>query len=765
VPAESRLPTYESRFVGRDAEIIEVLLLLTVHRLVSVCGVGGSGKTRLAAEAASRLGGGQPDREPTNVLWTALGDVHDGDLVPHAIAGSLAVPGAAGSRPVAALCSALADAHAVLVLDNCEQVAAGCRDVIAAVLKAAPGLRILLTSRVPLELDAERVYPIPPLDLTGAASELFVDRAAAVAPVYALTAANRRPIADICGRLDGLPLAIELAASRIRVLAPQDLLHELETNLGVLSSTEPALPDRHRSMEAVLASTWQSLGQEERTALAGLATFVGGFTASAAEAVAGVRVELLNAFVDRALVQAIVIDPSGQPRYQLHELVGSYALRRLSAADPRGVEILRERHLDFYLGLARELRQRWNGNSPVYRQGPVWDERENLDSAMVWAVERGESDRALRLVGAVYSFGAYSWPSERAKRERLELVLALPWAPTGRASVLARARALLDVGYGWISSDATRTRTTFDEALRLYRQLGHPGGTAWAHKALAWHFHIEGDLAAARRHGLDSLAGFRAIGHRSGEVEILGDLARIALTAERWIDAEALICQSMTMSDDLGDAHCTYRCHLALADLRRLTRRWSEAIDEYERALSLQREAGFSGHGADILEGLGELAAQLGEFELAAELISAGLVWRRHFEIPRGSFSQAGYAAAVAKVQNYGGTEVWLRAEEATSQRSPAGIEDVAASGIVRLASTLERLHRGLSDRELEVLELVTQGLSNAAIADRLVLSHRTVEAHLRSVFTKLGVTTRTAAAHEAVRLSIAQRTITAPLD
>ncbi len=169
--AASRLPTYESRLVGRAAEIAEILALLTDHRLVSVCGVGGSGKTRLATEAAIRLGSGRPDRDPTDVLWTALGEVPDADLVPQAIADSLAVAGV-GSRPTAALCGALADVHAVLVLDNCEQVAAGCRDVITQLLAAAPELRILLTSRVPLELATERVYPIPPLDLAGAASEL-----------------------------------------------------------------------------------------------------------------------------------------------------------------------------------------------------------------------------------------------------------------------------------------------------------------------------------------------------------------------------------------------------------------------------------------------------------------------------------------------------------------------------------------------------------------------------------------------------------------
>ena len=756
--AASRLPTYASSFIGRETEIDEILDLLRDHRLVSVCGVGGSGKTRLAVAAALRLDRGQTDSDSADVLWAALGDVNDAGLVPHAIALSLALPGAAGGRPIATLCGALADTRAVLVMDNCEQVAAGCRNVIVPLLKAAPGLRILLTSRIPLELATERVYPIPPLELAGAASELFVDRAAAVAPVYALTAANRRPIAEICARLDGLPLAIELAASRIRVLAPRDLLHELDKNLGVLSSNERARAERHRSMEAVLATSWQSLGQEERATLAGLATFVGGFSASAAAAVAGATVELLNTFfVDRALVQVVLTDPSRQPRYQLHELVRSYATREFSTADPRGADLLRERHLDYYLAMTRELRHHWNHTQAVDRRSPLWAERTNLDAAMFWAVERGDSDRALRLVGAAYFvWDRYSWVSERAKRDRLERMLALPWAAADRASILARAGALIACGYTWTSYDSTRAHARFEEALRLYQQLGHPSGTAWAHQALAWQYVTDGNIAAARRHGRDSLAGFQAIGHRPGEAESLSELGQIEFAAECWAAAEPLIRQSMTMADELGDPVLSYSGHVTLGDLRRLTGRWTEAVTEYGYALQIQRTAGFTGNGADIFEGLGELAAQLGELELAADLLAAGLAWRSQHELPRANFREASYAAAVTRVHTSLGTERWQRAVDTGVRLSPAGIEEAAASAIIELSSTLERLRCGLSERELQVLQLLTQGLNNAGIAAQLVLSQRTVEAHLRSIFTKLGVTNRAGAAREAVRLNIA---------
>ena len=199
--------------------------------------------------------------------------------------------------------------------------------VIAGLLTAAPDVQVLLTSRVPLHIATEQVYPIPALDVGGAALKLFIDRAAVIAPVYALTDANRDPITEICARLEGLPLALELAASRIRVLSPRDLLHEA----GQPASTSCARPIRvwpvrHRSLKAVLSTTWRSLGEDQREVLAGLATFQGGFTPDAAEAVTGATPAMLHTLLDHALVQATT-DRSGRSRYHLHELVRSVRRR------------------------------------------------------------------------------------------------------------------------------------------------------------------------------------------------------------------------------------------------------------------------------------------------------------------------------------------------------------------------------------------------------------------------------------------------------
>ena len=750
-----QLPRYESSFVGREREIADLLGLLADHRLVSICGVGGSGKTRLAVEAARRLSEVEPGSGAERVVWTSLATVHEDSLVSQAIADELGIRGPSGSHSVADLSDALAAPPSLLVLDNCEQIVDGCVEVIAGLLTAAPDVRVLLTSRVPLHIATEQVYPIPALDVGGAALELFIDRAAVIAPVYALTDANRHPITEICARLEGLPLALELAASRIRVLSPRDLLHELTASLDVLRSTDPSLAVRHRSLKAVLSTTWRSLGEDQREVLAGLATFQGGFTPDAAEAVTGATPAMLHTLLDHALVQATT-DRSGRSRHHLHELVRSFASDQSAGADPHRRDSLHRRHFDYFLALTKESRKQWSGGSVATdRRGPLWEERANLDAAMLWALDRGDSTRALLLVGALYIFWAFSWPSQNAKWDRLERALALPWQPSGDASILARARALISVGYCWTSVDSARAWPCFEEALRWYREVGHPTGVAWAHAAMGWQLIIDGDLVSASRHYRYSLALFRSLKHRSGELWCLSDLGQIAVAAGSWNEADRQIGLSMSLADEIDDVFHRYRGHLMLADVRRLTGRWQEAVAEYSLALEIQRGAGISAHGADVLEGLGAIAAQRAELDLAADLLAAGLAWRRRFEVTRGSFSETSYSAAVAHTQSHLGSEDWRQALNAAERLSPTSIEDLAASGITRLGATLDHLPAGLSEREVEVLRLVVQGLSNATIAERLVVSPRTVEAHLRSVFPKLGVTTRTAAAHEAVRLGI----------
>ena len=282
------LPTYLTRFVGRDREIATVLSLLLPGRLVTVCGVGGAGKTRLAIEVAkrSRADSGAAMHIAREVYWVPLSAVVEPTEVAAALATGLGLLGQAGDRPLAPIVRALTDRQALLVLDNCEQVSSACRKMVGSLLTSCPTVTVLATSRIPLELSAEEVFAIPPMGGGASVSDpletdavaLFLDRATAVAGGYALTEHNAKTLSEICQTLHGLPLGIELAASWVPVLSPRDLLDHLRQSDVGLASDRARVEERHRSLDVILESSWHWLSVRERTVLSALATFVGGFT-------------------------------------------------------------------------------------------------------------------------------------------------------------------------------------------------------------------------------------------------------------------------------------------------------------------------------------------------------------------------------------------------------------------------------------------------------------------------------------------------------
>jgi predicted ATPase len=318
-----RLPSYVTRFIGREQEIAELEAILGRSRLVSICGVGGLGKTRLAIEVARRLS--EVEKLDMDVFWVALIGVSAPAELATAIGQAIGMHGLSGDEPLGALVAALGDTPALLVIDNCEHIAGPCGKLVSGLLAGCPRLRVLATSRTPLEVEVEQVYAIPPLggETHGElgqtdATDLFIDRAAVLAASYAFTPANAEMINRICRQVDGLPLAIELVATWIRVLSPRDLLARIEAAIDAPGARAGrGLADRHRSMRAVLDGSWQWLSQEDRSVLAGLAVFVGGFTREAAEAVAGASLTSLARLAERSLIQRMPATVGGT-RYQVH---------------------------------------------------------------------------------------------------------------------------------------------------------------------------------------------------------------------------------------------------------------------------------------------------------------------------------------------------------------------------------------------------------------------------------------------------------------
>ena len=292
--------------------------------LVNICGVGGLGKTRLAIEVAQRLSG--VEKPGMDVFWVPLIGVSAPAELATAIGQGLGMHGLSGDEPLGALVAALGDAPALLVIDNCEHIGAPCGKLVSGLLAGCPRLRVLATSRTPLEVDVEQVCALPPLggqthgELGQTdATDLLIDRAAVLAASYAFTPAGAEMINQICRQVAGLPLAIELVASWIRVLSPRDLLSRIEAAMDAPGASDgTGLADRHRSMRAILDGSWQWLSEEDRSVLAGLAVFVGGFTREAAEAVTRASMTSLATLVERSLIQ------------RLPETLGALAIRSTS---------------------------------------------------------------------------------------------------------------------------------------------------------------------------------------------------------------------------------------------------------------------------------------------------------------------------------------------------------------------------------------------------------------------------------------------------
>jgi len=515
--AADRLPSYLTRFVGREAEIAQLETMVEPGGLVNICGVGGLGKTRLAIELARRL---SADKLRTYVYWVPLIGVTSPTELPTAIGHGIGLHGLAGEEPLRALVATLGDAPALLVMDNCEHLAAECGKLVTGLLAGCPQLRVLATSRTPLEVDDEQVFAIPPLggeprgDLGETdATDLFIDRAAVLAPSYAFTAANAEIIGRICQQVDGLPLAIELVASWIRVLSPRDLLSRIEAAMDAPGASSGAgLADRHRSMRAVLDGSWRWLGEDDRSVLAGLAVFVGGFTREAAEEVTGASMTSLATLVERSLIQRLP-DTLGGARYQVHELVRSYALERLAEAGPAAVVSAHRRHLDYFVRLSDAYEESWNTPVELDWRNPLAAEAANFDAAMLWALDQGDPERALRVMFAMFAFWLYSSTSFAIRRDRLSRALTVPWTPTEPDSMRVLAKALNQRGFHLHQTDPGAALELFKQGMALMQRAGDTAGMAASLRGCAI-VHLQAADAEGARHYVHEAS---VVGHAAGD--------------------------------------------------------------------------------------------------------------------------------------------------------------------------------------------------------------------------------------------------------
>ncbi len=522
------LPPQLTSFVGRQDEIAEVRRLLGRTRLLTLTGAGGTGKSRLALQVAGEL---LPELQH-GAWFVDLSAVTDPALVPAAVARALKVPEVAGRPILEAVKDHLRDKELLLVVDNFEQVAAA-GPMVEELLTTAPRLKVMVTSRVALALRGEQEYDVPTLSRVEAV-RLFTERAQAVRPGFRVTDENASAVAEITARLDGLPLAIELAATRTKVLTPEQMLPRLQQRLAILTSGARTLPERQRTLRDAIAWSHDLLDGAERRWFARLSVFAGGWTLESAEAVcdpAGLgldALEGLTSLVDQSLVRRT--DPAkGSPRFSMLETIREFGQEQLAAGGD--LDLIHERHARHFLDLAEEAEPHLTADD----QGEWLDrcdrEHANIGTALRWAIEAGEADRAQRAAGALWRFWQQRGQLAEGRRW-LEEVLALP---SGQGRTPARAKALAGAGgLAWWQEDIPAARACYEEALAIERELGDPARTAEALYNQGFVAGAGGDFDAAVRLFEESLDLFRRAGDELGATRVQWMIVIPDLAAGNW---------------------------------------------------------------------------------------------------------------------------------------------------------------------------------------------------------------------------------------
>ena len=471
VHSATDLPVHLTRFIGRDRELADLTRLLGTARLVTLTGAGGSGKTRLAREAALRI-----HEEFARTAWVDLAPLADGELVAQQVAVGMHVPERVGTATLELLIDAVGGDRVLLVLDNCEHIVDAAAGLAEAMLRACPRLSILATSRAALGVASETAWLVPPL-ACGEAVQLFVERAQSTQPSFALTDGNAPSLSEICRRLDGIPLAIELAAARVRVLSPEQIARRLDDAFRLLTAgSRTALP-RHRTLRATMEWSFNLLGEREQTLLRRLSVFSGSFTLDAAEVVcAGGTLEAddildgVAALVDKSLV--VMEAGDGVARYRLLETVRQYGLERLTEAGER--DALERRHAGYYIHIVEAAAPNLVGgsNAPSVL-ATLLAEHDNLRTASAWAVaDPSRAELGLRFVGAMFWLW-YAVGQFREARQLVDRALALD-APV---EPIFRGRALISSALTALAQgDYVRSCTDFEAAIPLIRAAGDVAG-------------------------------------------------------------------------------------------------------------------------------------------------------------------------------------------------------------------------------------------------------------------------------------------------
>jgi predicted ATPase/DNA-binding CsgD family transcriptional regulator len=741
------LPLQLTSFIGREREIAEVKRLLSTSRLLTLTGAGGTGKTRLALQVASQV----VDEYPDGVFFVNVAPIIDHSLVVPSIALTLNVKEATDQPLIETLKAYLRGKEVLLLLDSFEHMMEAAPAVVD-MLVSAPDLKVMVTSREPLHMQGEQVYQVPPMELPdlkrqasieelshNEAIALFSERARSAKSNFDLTDENAPVVAQVCQRLDGLPLAIELAAARISVLTPQEMLPRLDSRLKLLTGGATNLPARHQTLRNAIDWSYDLLSGSEQQLLRCMTVFQGGRTLEALEAVCRydghdahddtLQMDVLDgvqSLIDKSLLRPRA-GSDGEMRYWLLVTIHEYALEKLQESGEE--EALRREHALYFMRLTEEAEPYLTGKQQQEWLDRLEDEYGNIRATLAWCGEQArrtkeESSQEAAEIGLRTAIAVCRFWLVRGLftegREQLERALSVPEAVLQACPPGSRVKALNPAGsLAWRQGDFSSARSLLEEALVLGREAGDKQSISLSLNNLAGVAADQGDYTKARALHEESLALRRELGDRSGIAGSLGNLGFVAMEQGDLTGARAL----------------------------------------HEESLGLGREHGDKNSIAASLAGLGGVAVGVGQVERGARLLgvvegllgSMGAVLGREYRLP--------YERAVAAARSLLGEEAfesaWQQGRGMSMEQAIAyALDDTSGTWPATTARMQSRTAaepkqsypNGLSRREVELLRLLAHGLTNEQIAERLFLSRNTVRAHLYSIYSKIDAPNRGAA-------------------
>jgi predicted ATPase/DNA-binding CsgD family transcriptional regulator len=806
--SRTNLPVQLTSFIGRKRELAEVERLINTSRLITLTGAGGCGKTRLALRVAENLSSHFKDE----VWWVELAVLNDPTLLPQTVLQTLRLPESPSRTPLELLTDYFQPKHSLLILDNCEHIIDACARLVSHLLQTCPQLGIIVTSREALNIDGELDWIVPSLQLPTVQSsnisdlnqydgvQLFIARASTITPDFALAEQNVDAVIKICQRLDGMPLAIELAAARIQILDVEQIAERLDNALQLLTQGKRTAPSRHQTLRATMDWSYDLLSGAEKKLFQRLAVFAGRFTLEAAEVICtGDEVEnvmeLVSSLVSKSLL--VLVERNAKPddstegflHYRYLEPIRQYALKKLIEEGEEA--LIRDRHLSYFHDWLQTTETRFFTSEQLLQLAAMDRELDNLRAALQWALQT-QPMMALRVVSIFMLVGFWNvrgYPAEG--RRWAEQALKQTETYTTPETLGVRARALIAVAYlkmtqgdnqsaSHVAAEAipilraqndelglaralfvqsatlsflgqsSMARATAEESFEIGSRLNDPFTLTISLATMAGAMFRVGEIATAQRFLQEALANSRRLDVPVPLSLSLWGAGTAALAQGNLKVARQYMEESLVHIRQIGDKH---RINMIASDLANILRRignMRQAEQLYVEAIHGWWDYGQLGGMARCIECLAFIAITEKRDKQAARWLGAAEIIRESSHAEMIPPEQEEYQREVAILRSR------MNPNDFTGSWSEGRIltfEQVIGDLDQSLALPQMKLHNpnALTPRELDVLRLLVQGLSDTQIAEKLVVSRRTVTTHLTTIYSKLGVNSRSAAIRHAL--------------